>query len=71
MAALPVQLPPLSADMVTNGETSAGAIMTEQSKEHLVEMRLDRDGMLSIWPTPMAVDRLPLLAGKRYDTRVD
>lgn len=71
MAALPVQLPPLTADVVASDEASAGALMTEQSKEHLVEMRLDRDGMLSIWPTPMAVERLPLLAGRRYDTRID
>ncbi len=50
---------------------SQGSLATLAGRETLVELRLSPEGNLSIWPTAGLVRIAPLLAGVRYDTRVD
>lgn len=69
--ALPVELPEMIANIGPIANGSGGALMTATGRAHLIEMRLSPQGMLSIWPTQFAVERVPFLAGQRYDTKVD
>jgi len=50
---------------------SRGALATIAGRERLLEARLSRGGDLSIWPTVGLVRLAPILAGVRYDTRVE
>ncbi len=71
LAAFPVDLPEMRADLKPIGSGTTGALMTGDQRTHLVELRLSPDGMLSVWPTRKAVGLAPMLAGKRYDTKVE
>lgn len=71
LAAFPLDLPQMQADLAPAGVGTAGALKTAENNAHLIELRLSPDGMLSVWPTQMAVEMAPMLAGKRYDTKIE
>lgn len=71
IAAPPVELPAMRADVAPGARGSSGALMTAAGQLHLAEVRLAPTGALSIWPTANAVQRAPFLAGMRYDTTVE
>jgi hypothetical protein len=68
---VPAQLPAARFSIVPNGSISTGALVANGSRMHLLEARLTRDGALSIWPTALASELTPVLAGIRYDTKID
>lgn len=69
--ALPVTLPASRFEVRPVGGTSVGALSTLAGREHLIELRLSPEGNLSVWPTAALVRTAPILAGVRYDTRLD
>lgn len=71
LAAFPLDLPQMEADLAPAGDGTTGALTTVDDSAHLIELRLSPDGMLSVWPTQMAVELAPMLAGKRYDTKIE
>ncbi|MEO6151575.1 MAG: hypothetical protein ABIP24_00325 [Croceibacterium sp.] len=71
LASAPAELPAGLFTITPNVSSSSGALVAQGSQEHLFELRLARTGALSLWPTAMAVQRLPFLAGFRYDTRIE
>ena len=71
MGALPVRFPALSGEATPSAQRTRGSVMTAQDKVSLMELRLSREGKLSVWPTGAAIRMAPFLAGKRYDTTID
>ena len=68
---LPVTLPASRFEVRPVGGTSVGALSTQAGRVHLIELRLSPEGNLSVWPTGALVRTAPVLAGVRYDTRID
>ena len=66
-----VDVPALSGTVTPSARGTSGSLMTLAAKQNLVELRLTRDGALSIWPTAMAVRMAPVLAGQRYDKQIE
>lgn len=71
LAALPVELPAMTGEVGPAGNGTAGALISSADRAHILELRLSPKGMLSVWPTQMAVERVPFLAGKRYDSKIE
>ena len=71
LAALPARWPGLSGEFVPVGELTSGFLASGPDGAKMMELRLTRDGKLSVWPTAAAVQTAPFLAGKRFDTRID
>ena len=71
IAAPPVELPAMRADVTPGARGSSGALMTAAGQLHLIELRLAPTGALSIWSTSNAVQRVPFFAGMRYDTVIE
>ncbi len=71
LAALPVELPAMTGALGPGGNGTAGALISSADQAHILELRLSPQGMLSVWPTQFAVQRVPFLAGKRYDTQIE
>lgn len=70
-SALPVTLPASRFEVRPVGGTSVGALSSLAGRVHLIELRLSPEGNLSVWPTAALVRTAPVLAGVRYDTRLD
>ncbi len=66
-----VELPAMQGEAVAGAQSSIGALSTVAGRVHLIELRLARDGNLSLWPTNAAVGVAPLLAGMRWDMKVE
>ena len=72
VAGIPVEFAGLTGTVRQTSTDSTGAIASKGAESlSLVEIRLTREGALSIWPTQMAVARAPFLASQRYDTVID
>jgi hypothetical protein len=70
MAAPAFDLPALRGNIGTAHRLSSGALVLPASRQPLVEVRLDRNGALSLWPTSALTTRVPALIGARLDTTV-
>ncbi len=66
----PLDLPALRGEITPNATGSGGALATAMRGEDLIEVRLSRNGALSIWPTARATRLAPFLSGQRYDTLI-
>ncbi len=71
LAAFPVDFPAMRGELVPGDTMTSGALAAAAGRERLIELRLSPDGMLSIWPTQAATRIAPVLAGQRYDTKVE
>ena len=63
-------LPALRGDIVSAPAGSSATLTTIAARQPFAEMRLSRDGALSLWPTAAAVRGAPFLAQMRYDGQV-
>lgn len=70
-AGLAAELPEMTGQVGPAGTGSGGALVSIDDAAHIIELRLTPDGMLSVWPTRMAIQRVPFLAGKRFDKKID
>ncbi len=70
VAAPPIELPAMRAEFTPGANGTRGSLVTASGRVSLIELRLSQGGALSIWPTAAAIQRAPVLAGKRYDTTV-
>ena len=67
----PGAVPAMQGEIAPGRVDSSGALSTQIMRQPIVELRLTRDGTVSIWATGRAVQVAPILAGWRYETKID
>ncbi len=67
----PGVLPAMQGGIAPGRLDSSGALFTRIARQPMVQIRLTRQGALSIWTTGRADQLAPILAGWRYETKID